>query len=148
MRAALGRARGPLASRTRSPAPGDWLELSRVFDASAVHAFAAVTGDENPIHLDDDVARASPFGERIVHGALVASLIPACFSTVFPGAVYRSQTLKFQQSVPVGASVCARIVVVRVRALDRGRMLLRCDTSCELRPSGERAVTGEAEVLV
>ena len=142
--------RGPLL-RARAPAAGDWVELSRRFDASIVRAFAEVTGDANPIHVDADAP--NPFGECVVHGALVASLIPACFSAVFPGAIYRSQTLKFLEPVPVGSLVRARIVVTRVRALDarrdgRGsRTLLKCSTTCEL-PSDARAVTGEAEVLL
>ena len=135
----------------RAPAAGDWVELSRRFDASTVRAFAEVTGDANPIHVNADAL--NPFGECVVHGALVASLIPACFSACFPGAIYRSQTLKFLEPVPVGSLIRARIVVTRARALDtrrdgRGsRTLLKCSTTCEL-PSDVRAVTGDAEVLL
>ena len=71
----------------------------------------------------------------IVHGLLAASAIPAIFGTSFPGAIYRSQVLKFRLPIPIGAAVTTRIVVERVRILRSGEggAVVRCSTQCFVR---------------
>ena len=142
--------RGPLcvaARAQRTPRVGDWVSTTRTFDAQAVVAFARVTGDVNPIHLDSEHAAASMFGVPIVHGALVASLIPTCISSIFPGAIYRSQRIAFKNPVPIDSKVCARITVEKLVKLRRNHALLRCSTSCAF-PDGAIALEGESEVLI
>ena len=78
-------------------------------------SFARLTGDDNPIHLDADYARRSPFGRPIAHGLLFASLIPTIFGATIEGCVYVEQTLRFKRPVYVGDTVRARVEVVAVR---------------------------------
>src|SRR4051794_34376598 len=78
--------------------------LMRTVMASTVNQFAEVSGDNNPIHLSDDYAASTRFGQRIAHGMFTASLISAVIGTRMPGpgAVYLSQTLKFLAPVKIG----------------------------------------------
>lgn len=81
-----------------------------------VQAFAAASGDRNPIHVDDEFARATVFGGRICHGILTAGTISAAFAEVMPGPgwIYVSQSLKFRAPVYIGDSVTARVKVIEL----------------------------------
>jgi len=111
-----------------------------------IEAFAVVTGDRNPLHLDDAFARRSRFGRPIAHGALVAGVISAALGMVLPGpgAIYLSQTLKFLRPVFPGDTVTATVEVTAYRA-DKGIVTLR--TTCA-NQSGDPVVDGEAMLLV
>jgi len=111
-----------------------------------IEAFAEVTGDRNPLHLDDAFARRSRFGRPIAHGALVAGVISAALGMVLPGpgAIYLSQTLKFLRPVFPGDTVTATVEVTAYRA-DKGIVTLR--TTCA-NQSGDPVVDGEAMLLV
>ncbi len=107
--------------------------------------FAAVTGDTNPMHLNEEYAKQSIFKERIAHGMLAAGLITKVLGTQLPGpgTIYMSQTLKFRAPVRIGETVTA---VVEVMALhpDKHRATLR--TVCLVK--GEPVLEGEAYVSV
>ena len=120
------------------------VSLTRVLDAATVRAFADVSGDVNPIHLDQAAGAASRFGECIVHGMLVSSLFSALLANKLPGngTVYLGQTLKFLSPVPVGAEVTAMVAVSDIN-LERRRVML----ACEAKVAGKLVVTGEATVL-
>ena len=111
-----------------------------------IEAFAVVTGDRNPLHLDGAFARRSRFGRPIAHGALVAGVISAALGMVLPGpgAIYLSQTLKFLRPVFPGDTVTATVEVTAYRA-DKGIVTLR--TTCA-NQSGDPVVDGEAMLLV
>jgi 3-hydroxybutyryl-CoA dehydratase len=111
-----------------------------------IEAFAEVTGDRNPLHLDDAFARRSRFGRPIAHGALVAGVISAALGMVLPGpgAIYLSQTLKFLRPVFPGDTVTATVEVTAYRA-DKGIVTLR--TTCA-NQSGDPVIDGEAVLLV
>ena len=116
------------ASSTRAlPAVGDYAEIKRRFSASDVDAFAALSGDDNPLHLDEAFASHTRFGTRVVHGILASSLFSTVFGTLYPGATYVSQQLRFVAPIPVGASVVARVEVLRVRPRVRA---VTCSTTC------------------
>ena len=119
-------------------------ELSRTVEEADVKAFAAVTGDDNPVHLDEAYAAATPFKERIAHGMLSAGYISALLGTRLPGpgAIYVSQTLSFRRPVKLGATVNAR---VEVTALDdaKGRVTLACTCAVD----GKTVADGEAVVI-
>src|SRR5271165_2193666 len=74
-----------------------------------LHVFAALTGDANPIHLNEDYALATPFKQCIAHGMLSSSFISAVFGTKLPGpgCVYISQTLNCRAPVFIGDHVTA-----------------------------------------
>jgi len=107
--------------------------------------FAGVSGDTNPVHLNEELAAASMFGGRIAHGMLSASFISTVFGTRLPGpgCIYLSQTLKFKAPVRIGDTVVARVTV---KALTPEKRKALFDTVCTV---GETVVlTGEAEIMV
>jgi 3-hydroxybutyryl-CoA dehydratase len=125
--------------------PGMSAELQKTVSAEDVIAFAGLTGDCNPIHLDPDYAAATPFKRRVAHGMLTGSLLSAVFGTRLPGpgAIYVSQTLNFRAPVFLGDTVTAR---VRVHELYPVKSRVRFDCECLV---GDRAVlTGEAMLIV
>lgn len=83
--------------------------VSRTITETDLRNFSGVSGDTNPMHLNEEFARATPFGGCIVHGMLTASLISAVIGTKLPGpgCIYMSQTLKFLAPVRVGDTVYA-----------------------------------------
>ena len=84
-----------------------------VTDADLV-LFVGVSGDTNPVHLDEDYAGTTMFKGRVAHGALTASFISTVLGTKLPGAgsIYVAQTLKFKAPVHVGDTVTARCEVI------------------------------------
>jgi 3-hydroxybutyryl-CoA dehydratase len=110
-----------------------------------VTSFAAISGDNNPIHLDERYAAQTPFGQRIAHGLFTASLVSAVLGTRLPGpgAVYLSQTLQFLAPVRIGDVVTAAAEVVELVA-NRRRVRLFCECVADGRP----VLEGEAWVSV
>lgn len=82
----------------------------------AVRAFAAVSGDHNPLHLDEEYARKTVFRGRVAHGMLVGAHISAVLGDDLPGpgAIYLSQTLEFEHPVriPSELKVCVEVVEI------------------------------------
>ncbi len=124
---------------------GQSAELTRTVQADDLVAFAAVTGDDNPVHLDEDFAKTTQFGGRIAHGMLSAGYISAVIGTGLPGsgAIYLEQSLSFRRPVRIGDEVTARAEVTAIDG-ERGRVTLA--TTC--RVSGKIVVDGEATIMV
>jgi 3-hydroxybutyryl-CoA dehydratase len=123
---------------------GQSAEMTRVVAAADIDAFAAVSGDENPVHLDEAYAQTTQFGGRIAHGALSVAYISAVLGTKLPGpgAIYLSQTVKFRRPVRIGDEVTARVTVT---ALDERRGQVTLATVCEV--GGKAVMDGEAVVM-
>jgi 3-hydroxybutyryl-CoA dehydratase len=121
---------------------GDHAEVARTFTQEDVERFAELSGDRHPAHLDDDYARATRFGGRVVHGMLTASLLSAANALLLgvPGAITVEQTLRFLRPVRAGDTITARSEVVEI--LPRQRRL-RCRTTC-VNQLGELVLAGEA----
>ena len=158
MRSTVSLIRGPLKRASAVPAVlpsvGDFAALERRFCDTDVRDFAALSGDNNPVHVDDKFANDSRFGGRVVHGILVSSLFSSILGSLYPGAVYVSQQLRFAAPVPVGATVQATVEVLRVRPRVRA---LTCATRCIVVSAGAAengydkqtiAIDGEAVVLL
>ncbi len=92
---------------------------SRVFtiDDAAIRAFADVSTDHNPVHVDEEFAAKSPFKGRIAHGMLLGAYISATLATDLPGrgSIYVSQTLDFKRAVRPGDEVT---IEVTIKAID------------------------------
>ena len=125
---------------------GDSAETRKTIADEDVRAFAELTGDRNPVHLDEEYAASTRFGRRIAHGMLGASLISAVLANELPGrgTVYLSQTLRFTAPVFLGDTVTARVTVKSVR---EDKPVVTLETVCT-NERGERVVEGEAVVLV
>lgn len=120
--------------------------LRREVTAEAIDAFAAVSTDTNPAHLDEAYAATTRFGRRIAHGMLAASYISAMLGTQFPGpgTIYMGQTLKFLKPVYVGDTLD---VVVTVTGFRVDKAILTMDTTVT-NQHGEKVVGGECVCLV
>ena len=96
---------------------GDVHEFSKTITEKDVRRFATVSGDVNPIHLDKAFARETAFGERIVHGMLLASFISSGLANALPGigAIYLGQSLVFKRPVFLNDTVLVRLCVENVR---------------------------------
>ena len=115
---------------------------STVISEERIVAFAAVSGDENPVHLDEAFAKGTVFGERIAHGMLVASLISAVIGNELPGVgtIYLSQTLRFVKPVHIGDTITARVTITSLRPDKR---LVELETEC-INQNGDIVVSGVA----
>jgi 3-hydroxybutyryl-CoA dehydratase len=124
---------------------GDTASLSKTITEADIQAFADVTGDHNPIHLDEEFAAQSRFGRRIVHGMLSASLISAAIANKLPGegSIYLAQTLRFVLPVFLGDEITARVTVIDVRP---DKPILKLQTLC-INQHGQTVIDGEATVL-
>ncbi|NWN91534.1 MaoC family dehydratase [Marinobacter adhaerens] len=91
--------------------------------------FAGISGDDNPVHLNVEYAKTTPFKERIVHGMFSAALISAVLGTRLPGpgAIYVDQQLKFKAPVHINDTVVARAKVLEI---DEKRRRVRIETTC------------------
>lgn len=120
-------------------------EASRTVGEADVTAFAEVSGDRNPVHLDEAYAQTTPFKTRIAHGMLPAAYISALIASELPGAgaVYLGQSLSFRRPVKLGDTVTTRVEVVGLDA-DKARATLK--TSCLV--DGKPVIEGEALVMV
>jgi 3-hydroxybutyryl-CoA dehydratase len=116
---------------------------SKQVTAADVAAFAEISGDRNPIHLDEAFAAKTPFGGRIAHGIFTASFVSATIATRLPGqgSIYISQTLRFMAPVRIGDTVDTTVEVAEL--IERGR---RCRLKCECRVGDKIVLEGEAEV--
>jgi 3-hydroxybutyryl-CoA dehydratase len=93
---------------------GDAASLSLIADDETVNHYARLTGDSNPVHLDEDYAARSFFKRRVAHGLLAAGLISAVLGTRLPGpgAVYLRQELDFKSPVFIGDTITAQVQVL------------------------------------
>src|SRR2546427_3384077 len=129
---------------TPLPAVGARATRVRTITDSDIVRFAEVSGDRNPVHLDDAYAARSPFGQRIAHGFLTGSLISAVIGMELPGpgSIYLGQTLKFLAPVHIGDTVTVTVEVIGVRE-DKRLITLRTDCTNQ---DGVLVLTGEATV--
>lgn len=126
-------------------AVGQTASFAKTITEADILLFAAVSGDTNPVHIDAEAAKATPFGERIAHGMLSASLISTVLGTRLPGpgTIYLAQTLKFRAPVRIGDTVTA---TAEVTALDPARKRATLATVCTV--AGKTVLEGEATVMV
>jgi 3-hydroxybutyryl-CoA dehydratase len=123
---------------------GQSAERAHVVGEADITAFAAVSGDYNPVHMDETFAATSPFKGRIAHGMLAASYISALIGDELPGpgTVYLTQSLRFRHPVRIGDEVTTRVTV---SAIDQARACVKLKTVCSV---GEAVVLdGEALVM-
>lgn len=125
---------------------GATASLQKTITEADVVAFADLSGDRNPIHLDETYARQTRFGARIAHGGFAFALISAVLGTRLPGpgTVYLNQTLKFQKPVYLNDTITATVEITGIRG-DKAIITLKTDCRNQ---RGEPVATGEAVVLL
>ncbi|MFC7045683.1 MaoC family dehydratase [Halobacteriaceae archaeon GCM10025711] len=122
---------------------GDSVRFTKVIDDDDVRSFAEASGDTNRLHLDDEFAVDTRFGNRIVHGTLVSGLISAALARLPGLTIYLSQDVRFLKPVDIGDELTAVVEVVE----DIGDAQYRLSTNV-YDGDDETVIEGEAVVLV
>ncbi len=120
-------------------------DFTKTVTEADIVAFAEVSGDTNPVHMDEAFAAATPFKGRIAHGMLGASLISTVLGTKLPGpgCIYVSQDLRFKAPVRIGDTVVAKVTVTEIVAEKR-----RVTFACECRVGDTVVIDGAATMMV
>ncbi|MFC6718249.1 MaoC family dehydratase [Natrialbaceae archaeon GCM10025810] len=121
---------------------GDVVTFSKTITETDVREFASASGDTNRLHLDESFADETRFGERIVHGTLVAGLISAALARMPGLTVYLSQDLEFVGPVAIGDRLTASVEVAEDLGGDRYRLETVVETDEDV------VIGGEAVVLI
>ena len=125
---------------------GDSVQLTKTFGDAEIEKFAELTGDRNPLHVDEAFAAHTRFKRRIAQGILSASLISTCVGMHLPGtgAIYLDQSLRFVKPVYVGDTVTLTATVSHIRE-DKPLLTL---TTIWTNQDGLKVIEGEAHVLL
>jgi acyl dehydratase len=123
---------------------GDTATYTRLITNQEVEAFAAISGDHNPLHLDPEYAATTAFGECIAHGMLTGALISAAIAMQLPGpgSVYLSQNIQFRTPVFLGDTLTVTLEVIDKH---RKRPWVTLDCTVE-NQEGKAVAKGEAQV--
>jgi 3-hydroxybutyryl-CoA dehydratase len=126
--------------------PGDKASRTQTISDEMIRSFANLTGDTNPVHLDDAYAASTRFGRRIAHGMIAAGLISATLANDLPGpgTVYLSQSLQFKAPVYPSDTITATVEVKHVRS---DKPIVTLSTVCS-NQDNKVVLEGEAVVLV
>ncbi len=123
---------------------GDEAKLTHTITQKDVETYSRLTGDINPLHMDNNFARKTQFGKRVVHGMLVASFISTMIGTIFPGegTLYLGQDLKFKKPVYINDIIQVNVKVMQ--KVESSKMLALQTTVSNQR--SEVVITGAARV--
>jgi 3-hydroxybutyryl-CoA dehydratase len=110
-----------------------------------IYTFAGVSGDLNPVHVNEEFAKTTMFKGRIAHGMIGAAFISAVLGTKLPGpgCIYVKQDLKFKAPVKMGDTLMARVTI---KKLIPEKKFAECETICTV--GDKKVIEGEALVMV
>jgi 3-hydroxybutyryl-CoA dehydratase len=125
---------------------GETASITKTITDEMIRKTAEVTGDDNPLHLDDAYAAETRFGGRIAHGVICSGMISAVVGTKLPGhgGIYLQQTCKFLHPVFPGDAITA---TAKVTAWREEKRIVTLETVCK-NQEGVEVVSGEAVLLV
>lgn len=125
---------------------GDNFSTSKQITDAVVRAFAELSGDYNPIHLDEEFAAKTMFGKRIAHGMISGALISAVLGNEFKEKkiVYLSQTMKFIAPVFIDDTITATATVIDIR---EDKPIITIETVCT-NQDGNTVVKGEGKIMI
>jgi 3-hydroxybutyryl-CoA dehydratase len=124
---------------------GDEVQIEVLVTDEMVRQYAQVTGDHNPVHLDEEYAKTTRFGRRIAHGMLSAGFISNALAMhLGPGGIYLGQTLKFLLPVFIGDALLVKLKVLSIRE-EKGIGVI--ETIVVKKESGETCIKGEATIM-
>lgn len=108
---------------------GDKASFQKTISETDVYMHAGITGDLNPVHINEEYAKGTMFKGRIVHGMLTAGLISAVLAMKLPGpgTIYLKQELKFTAPVRIGDTINAEVEVIEILQ-EKNRVILK--TTC------------------
>ncbi len=124
---------------------GQKASYSKSVTEADIQLFAVVSGDVNPVHLDEDYASTTMFKGRIAHGMLTGAFISAALALELPGpgTIYLGQSLRFKLPVKIGDAITVNLEVTDKRD-DRKFVTLSCEA---VNQHGKVVVSGTAEVM-
>lgn len=125
---------------------GDKFSTKRRITDEMIRGFAELSGDHNPIHLDEEFAAATRFGRRIAHGMISGALISAVLGNQFPGRkiVYLSQTMRFVAPVFIDDTITTTGTITKIR---EEKNIVFLETVCT-NQDDEVTLRGEAAVMI
>ena len=125
---------------------GQEAKIMKCFSTKTIEIFAKISGDTNPVHLNEDYANKTIFKKKIVHGFLYSSLISAVIGTKLPGngSIYLHQELNFKKPVYHDENITA---LVRITQIKKEKSLIYLDTFC-YKDNNDIVVEGKAIVKV
>lgn len=126
--------------------PGQSASFSKTVSEADVYMFAGVSGDFNPVHVNEEYAAKGMFKKRIAHGMLTASFVSTVLGTKLPGpgAIYAKQELKFLAPVFIGDTLTATCAVQQVIA-EKNRVIMDCQVTNQ---HGAKVLSGEAALIL
>lgn len=124
---------------------GQTATYTKAVTEQEIDLFAVVSGDVNPVHLDEDYAKTTMFGGRIAHGMLTGAFVSAALAIELPGpgSIYLSQSLKFKAPVKIGDQLTVNLEVSEKRD-GRNFVTLACNV---VNQDGKSVAAGEAMVI-
>ena len=124
---------------------GQSAEYSKTVTDEDVRLFARITGDFNPVHVDEEAAAKTRFGGRIAHGMLSAGLVSAAIANRLPGpgSIYLGQTLRFTAPVRLDDTITVRLTITELLSKKRVKLSTVCQNQ-----NGETVLEGEATILM
>lgn len=123
---------------------GDKVSETVTITEKMVEQFAELSGDYNPVHMDEEYAKTTRFGRRIAHGMISAALISRVLAMKLgPGGIYLSQTMKFLNPVFIGDVVAIELTVTALRE-EKG---IGTVETLVKKANGDICVKGEAVIM-
>ncbi|MDO5713325.1 MAG: MaoC family dehydratase [Tissierellia bacterium] len=126
---------------------GDHYSFQKKVTDEDVKMFAEVSGDKNPLHLDDEYAKTTMFGQRIAHGMIGAGFISAAIGMGLPGlgTTYLDQTLSFKKPVFIGEELTAKVEVADI--VEKKKFSIATLKTTVTNEAGDIVIEGEAKVI-
>ena len=121
------------------------VKSKRIITETDINDFAKISGDFNPIHVDEEYAKKTRYKKKIAHGLMSASFFSALFGTKLPGSgcVYTSQSLRFKRPIFVGDEVNT---IIKIKSIDKEQSKIVFTTQCIVKL--KIAIDGEAEIYI
>lgn len=125
---------------------GQTASSAKTISETDVYLFAGITGDFNPMHVNEEFARQTQFKGRIVHGMLSVGLFSGLMAMQLPGpgSIYLGQEIKFLKPVRIGDTITSTVTVIEIR---KEKKIAKLETVCT-NQNGETVVTGVATTFI
>lgn len=119
--------------------------FTKTFSAQDVFAFAQLSQDDNPVHVNAEYAKNSIFKKQVVHGVLITSMFSKIFGTIYPGngGIYMSQASKFIKPAYIDEAITATVTLTAFDD-EKKRGVFKCEAHND---NGDLILIGEAKIL-